>query len=112
MWNLTTRRRSDEPMEDCLVEPTPLSRFAPRHQRELPQQRDETITPQVVDSPVFLPRDAPETPLNQMLYAKTPLPTSVKPKPAAKPQYLTGLEEEAPISISVLQRALPNRFED
>lgn len=119
VWNLSGRgRRGVDLDQNGYVEQTPLSRFAPRHQREAPRAAAHDTLAEPVTSPPFPPRDVPATPLNQLIYegpsaselsgmAAKPVPPTTPP---ANQNYLSGLEEEPPISVSVLKRALPDRF--
>ncbi len=118
VWNLTGRgRRGDSLDQNGYVEQTPLSRFAPKHQRETKRPvLTEVPTSAPVDPAPVPPRDVPPTPLNQLIYegdqppTSEPVLTSSEAAPTADPTYLTGLEEEPPISINILKRALPDRF--
>ena len=85
----------------------------------------------VLDDAPVPERDAPATPLNQLMYQGDAAPQGLSDevRPQAAPQdaapaqapsepegvqtahsYLTGLEEEPPIPVSILKRALPDRF--
>ena len=134
VWNLSGRgRRGADTDENGYVAQTPLSRFAPKHQRPAPKLVEpEDVPPaeEVVQQEPLPPRNVPMTPLNQLMYQgeddaadavpmpETPVPMAApetaeqtEEEPAeVKPAYLTGLEEEPPISISILKRALPDRF--
>ena len=114
-WNLALKSSRSGFLTEDAVEQAPLSRFAPKHQREMPLPEPVEVEEVVNEAPIYLRRDAPQTPLNQMIYsAANNTAVQAKSEPVAKPapeaSYLTGLEEEPPITISILKRALPERF--
>lgn len=141
MWNRSSRDRkisnNNAPRRPGLA---PLSRFDPVHKREeLKKPQPDIDTVKSAPSPHGLKTDippsaAPLTPLNQLIYddaetqAKASKATATVAEPAAAPAaaetppakasdmtasagYLTGLEEEPPITVNILRRALPQRFE-
>ena len=122
MWSWTSRDRKAS-NNNATRSPglAPLSRFEPVHKREEPVARSNGHAE--TNGSQFSKRSAPSgplTPLNQLIHAdaaeqadapKATAPVAAVPQSNHGSGYLTGLEEEPPISISILRRALPERFE-
>jgi hypothetical protein len=95
MWNWGNRMRKDD---DGSPMP-PLSRFSPQHTRERPV----APKPRVVS-------DIPPRPSLEIV--SEPPKAARKPKKKPMPDtYFVGMEDDEPINIAVLRKALPDRFE-